>query len=356
MWLSDKSKRLNLALQGGGAHGAFTWGVLDQLLCDKQIELSWISGSSAGAINAIAVAHGLAKGGRQAARDTLQAIWSEVESAHVPDLLRFNPVLSSLARSASGMFSPYSFNPLGFDPLRKIIAQHIDFDAIRANKSVNVMIAATEVATGRARIFAGDELSIEAVLASACLPMLHHAVEIDGRAYWDGGFSANPDLLSLASNSPVGDTLLVLLNPVSTLKIPRTAVAIEDRINTITFNQPLLRDVDAIVAAKQETLGWFAPRNRGVACLKAHRFHLIEAAEHTAELNPDTKVTPDRDVLSALHQAGRCEAEQWLAAHKDLVGKRSTVDLYEHFVAPRLDAGVNQLPDDGAELSLARSA
>ncbi|MGI9478979.1 MAG: patatin-like phospholipase family protein, partial [Hyphomicrobiaceae bacterium] len=177
----SKRRKLNLALQGGGAHGAFTWGVLDHLLCDEQIELSWISGTSAGAINAIAVAHGLASGGRQTARETLEAIWTAVEQAGVPDLTDLNPFLSSLARvgamaNLNGVFSPYSFNPLGFDPLRKILDEHIDFDAIRANASVNVMVAATDIATGRARLFRGDDLTIDAALASACLPTLHHAV------------------------------------------------------------------------------------------------------------------------------------------------------------------------------------
>ena len=362
MWFFSERKKLNLALQGGGAHGAFTWGVLDQLLHDEQIELSWISGTSAGAINAIAVAHGLATRGRQTARDTLEAIWTAVEQAGVPDLVDLNPFLSSFARSGAmanlnGVFSPYSFNPLGFDPLRKILDQHIDFEAIRANKSVRVMVAATDVATGRARLFSDEELTIEAVLASACLPTLHHAVKIDGRAYWDGGFAANPDLLTLAAQSPVRDTLLVLLNPLSTPATPKTASSIADRVNTITFNQPLLRDIDTILRAQEMQPGWLAPRQSPLARLKAHRFHLIEAGQHTARLAADSKVRPDREVLRQLYHAGLIEAERWVSAHKQVIGKRATVSLRDHFITQPADvvSDFETMPDD-EDAPLERSA
>lgn len=339
MWFSPKRRKLNLALQGGGAHGAFTWGVLDQLLLEEDIEFSWISGTSAGAFNAIAVAHGLATGGRQTARDTLKTLWSAVDSARIPDLLSFNPLLSSFAKSAhmSGLMSPYSFNPLGFDPLRKILKENIDFAAIRANKSVNVMIAATDVSTGKARLFNSQQISLDAVLASACLPTIHHAVMIDGRAYWDGGFSANPDMLSLASESPVADTLLVLLNPLIKAQVPKTAADIEARVNTITFNQPLLRDIDTIVRAKELNPGWFAPRKTKLARLKSHRFHLIEAGHHTADLTPDTKVMPDREVLRQLYLGGLIEAERWMSINKAAIGQHETVSLREHFFADAPD-------------------
>lgn len=335
MWFSSKRRRLNLALQGGGAHGAFTWGVLDQLLLDEEIEFAWISGTSAGAFNAVAVAHGLATDGRQAARDTLEALWSAVDSARIPDLLRLNPLLSGFAKSAkmSGLLSPYNVNPLGFDPLRKILLDHIDFDAIRASQSVKLMIAATDIATGKARLFNSQELTVEVILASACLPMVHHAVEIDGRSYWDGGFSANPDMLSVASDSPVGDTLLVLLNPLIESHLPKSATDIEARVNTITFNQPLLRDIDTIVRAQELRPGWFAPRATRLARLKRHRFHLIEAGRHTAELKPDTKIMPDREVLRQLYLGGLIEAERWMSAHKTDIGKQGSVNLREHFMA-----------------------
>lgn len=364
MWFSKRRKKLNLALQGGGAHGAFTWGVLDELLRDDEMELSWISGTSAGAFNAVAVAHGLSTGGRDTARSTLDSIWKAVEKARVPDLLSLNPFLSGLAGAGgmanlSGVFSPYSFNPLGFDPLRKILVEHIDFDAIRANPTVRLRIAATDVATGRARIFTSKELTVEMVLASACLPTLHHAVMIDGRAYWDGGFSANPDLLSLASDSPVGDTLLILLNPLLSPDIPKSARSIEDRVNTITFNQPLLREVDAIVRAKEAQIGWFAPRSSALARQKAHRFHLIEAGRHTAALGAGSKSTPDRDVLRHLYLAGLEEAERWRVANKRAIGKRASVNLRDHFITPQLaavSATVEEDSDSLEEPPLSKSA
>lgn len=359
-WFRRKPKRLNLALQGGGAHGAFTWGVLDQLLLDEMTAVGWVSGTSAGALNAVALGHGLANGGRQVARETLEAVWGEVEASGVPDFLSLNPLLLSFTRASpmanlNGLMSPYSFNPLGFDPLRTILERHVDFDAIRRNTSVRVSVAATDVSTGKARIFSGDELTIEAVLASACLPTLHHAVMIEGRAYWDGGFSANPDVLSLALESPVKDTLIVLLNPLLAPEVPLTAREIEDRVNTITFNQPLLRDIDTIVRAKTMQPGWFAPRQTALARLKRHRFHLIEAGAHTAQLGAETKVIPDRAVLRQLYMGGVLEAERWLGLHGRSVGRRGTVSLQDHFSGAAGGIATPVVVPDAAE-TLARSA
>ena len=198
-----RHQKINLALQGGGAHGAFTWGVLDRLLEDQAIEIGWISATSAGAVNAVAVAAGLADGSRDAARANLRRVWEAVYNAGVPDLLRLNPFLYGLSRSSSmaqvaSLWSPYDFNPLGFDPLRRLLMETVDFDKLRAKSPVELLIAATEVATGKARLFRRAGITVDAVCASCCLPTLHHAVEIDGAAYWDGGFSANPDLVTLA--------------------------------------------------------------------------------------------------------------------------------------------------------------
>src|SRR5688572_32902032 len=191
---------LNLALEGGGAHGAFTWGVLDRLLQDATLDIAWISATSAGAVNAVALASGLIEDGRDGARAKLRAVWEAVAKAGVPDLVRLNPWLAGLSRSnalaqVASMFSPYELNPLGFDPLRKLLEAHIDFAALREHAGPELLIAATALSTGHARLFRRSEITVEAVLASACLPMLHHAVTIDGQAYWDGGFSANPDLV-----------------------------------------------------------------------------------------------------------------------------------------------------------------
>ncbi|MEZ5842360.1 MAG: patatin-like phospholipase family protein [Hyphomicrobiaceae bacterium] len=330
--------RLNLALQGGGAHGAFTWGVLDRLLEDEDLLPAWISGTSAGAINAVAVAHGFAVGGPATARATLRALWGAVERAGVPDLLRLNPFLLHFARAApipnvSGLLSPYEFNPLGFDPLRKVLADLIDVEAIRAHGAIELLIAATDVATGRARLFRRHDLSIDAVLASACLPTLHHAVTIDGRAYWDGGFSANPDLLTLAAESTTADTLLVQLNPISRHGLPKSPREIEDRVNTITFNQPLIAHIEGLIAAQSIDLGLLG--RLGFAGkpgrLQRHRMHLIEADKHTVRLGSDSKVRPDGSMLAYLFNAGRGEAAVWYEKHRTDLGKRATVDLVERY-------------------------
>ena len=325
-------RRLNLALQGGGVHGAFTWGVLDKLLDDADLAVGWISAASAGAVNAAAVAHGIAHADMQQARRALAAIWNGVERAGVPDLLRLNPILFGLAKAApipnmTAFFSPYEFNPAGFDPLRKIINQHIDFEAIRKTAEIELLIAATDVSTGRARLFRRHELTVDVILASSCLPTLHHAVQIDGRYYWDGGFSANPDLVTLAAQSPHRDTLLVQLNPIHKPGAPRAAKSIEDRVNTITFNQPLVRDLETILLAREADTGWGLPKHGRLARLKAHRFHLIAAGRHTAGLGHDSKVVPDMEMLNYLRSAGEREAAIWLERNKSAVGRRSTIDL-----------------------------
>ncbi|MEZ5850336.1 MAG: patatin-like phospholipase family protein [Hyphomicrobiaceae bacterium] len=345
--------KVNLALQGGGAHGAFTWGVLDRLLEEPDIEFGWISGTSAGAVNAVALASGLSAGGRAGARATLQAVWEAVHEADVTDLLRLNPFLYGFSRSSAAgrlgsMFSPYEFNPLGFDPLRRLLSTHIDIDAARRFSGGELLIAATDVATGRKRLFRRAELTIETVLASTCLPTLHHAVEIEGRAYWDGGFSANPDLVTLAAESPVRDTLLVLLNPVEQPGKPRSAREIATNVSRVTFTQPLLRDVAEIAAARAEPRGAFWRRRRSRSeRLGAHRFHLVEAGRHTQALPPESKLRPDRAMLTGLFNAGREETRRWLGRSRKDLGYRSSIDLEAHFMGPLAPSSkeTNPLPD-----------
>lgn len=365
------TRRINLALQGGGAHGAFTWGVLDRLLEDEQIEIGWVSGTSAGAINAAALASGLATGGRGAARETLRRVWGAVEKAGVPDFVRLNPFLYGMSKSQGfanigGMLSPYDFNPLGFDPLRRLLVDTIDFAAIRDKPGPELLIAATDAGHGRTRLFRRPEMVVEALLASACLPQIHHAVEIGGRAYWDGGYSANPEVLTLATDSPVGDTLIVQLNALDRATAPRTARDIAGQINTITFNQPLLRDIATIVSAQEELSGgsWFGlGRAHGrLARIGRHRFHVVEAGRHTAGLSADSKVSPDRGLLAYLFEAGRSEMARWLERHRTGIGRRQTVDLRQRYLVSAsrqvpdrsglADAGDEPPPDDpGADLA-----
>lgn len=361
-----RPKRINLALQGGGAHGAFTWGVLDTLLEAGGIEIGWVSAASAGAVNAVALAAGLAEGGRDGGRAKLHEVWHAVHKAAVPDLLRHNPFLSGISNLAatSGvgrMFSPYQFNPMGFDPLRKLLSETIDFEKLRAASPIELLIAATDVSTGRARFFRRQDMTVDAVLASACLPTLHHAVEIDGRAYWDGGFSSNPDLIRIALESPVQDTILVLLNPTSKPGVPTSPLQIATETGRLTFNAPLMRDVEIIEAVREAEGSWLKrrfSRPTRLTPLATHRFHMIEAGRHTAALPAGSKMKPDWDLFKYLHGAGRHETLKWLDAHRADIGRRASVDLKARFLTdtPRFtllpdetnDAVAPPMPEDGS--------
>ncbi|MFZ1104671.1 MAG: patatin-like phospholipase family protein [Hyphomicrobiaceae bacterium] len=333
---------LNLALEGGGAHGAFTWGALDRLLEDETLDIAWISATSAGAVNAVALAAGLLEDGRDGARAKLRAVWEAVAKAGVPDLVRLNPWLAGLSRSnalaqVASMFSPYDFNPLGFDPLRKLLEAHIDFAALRKHAGPELLIAATHLSTGHARLFRRNEIIVEAVLASACLPTLHHAVTIDGQAYWDGGFSANPDLVTLGRESPVADTLIVKLSALDQNGVPTGAREIAGRVSQITFMQPMLRDVEVIAAVRRNHRHsrWMAPKSPADARLALHRFHLLEAGRFTGALAPESKAKPDIELITYLFAAGRSETEKWLARHRDSLGRKETVDLGARFLRER---------------------
>jgi NTE family protein len=343
--LFNKQIHINLALQGGGAHGAFTWGVLDRLLEEDRIEIGWVSGTSAGAVNAVALADGLAEGGPEAARAKLGAIWHRVHKAGVPDLMRLNPFLYSLSRlpavaQMASLLSPYEFNPLGFDPMRQLLNENLDFERLRTRSPVELLISATDVATGQARHFRRAELTVESVLASTCLPTLHHAVEIDGRAYWDGGFSANPDLVTVAGESPVDDTLIVQINPTAIGALPTGVREISDHANTLTFNAPFLRDIEIIETARKTRKSAWISGSGPMARLARHRFHLIEAGRYTSVLKPDSKALPDWGLLTYLHSAGRSEAGKWIERHLRDVGRRSSVDFQKRY----LQVGTCELP------------
>jgi NTE family protein len=253
-------------------------------------------------------------------------------------LLRLNPFLYGLSRTPhlaqmASLWSPYEFNPLGFDPLRRLLSESIDFEKLRNNSPIELLIAATEVATGRARIFRRREITVEAVLASACLPTLHHAVEIDGVAYWDGGFSSNPDIKTLAMESPVEDTLIVQLNSLVRQQLPTGVREISLHANRLAFNAPLIREVELIETVRECQQGRIGgPRGR-FSRLATHRFHLIEAGRYTGALSPDSTMKPDWQLLSYLFSAGRNEAEKWLSLHRSAIGRRSSVDLKERFLA-----------------------
>ena len=352
--------KINLALQGGGAHGAFTWGVLDRLLEEEHVSFGWISGTSAGAVNAVALASGLVAGGREGARAKLREVWEAVHKAGVPDLLRLNPFLAGLSNSSTlahvaSFLSPYDFNPLGYDPLRALLSDTIDFASIREKAPVELLIAATEVATGRPRLFRRPELSVEAVLASSCLPTLHRTVEIDGVGYWDGGFSKNPDLITLAMESPIRDTLIVEINPLERRELPKGAREIAGAVNRLTFNAPLLRDVEMILAVRESLRGRFRAGRGPQGALAAHRFHMIEAGRYTASLSDDSKLKPDLGLLTYLHSAGRTQTHKWIAQHLGNVGRRETVDLAARFHACGAAPAAEDESDSSGEADVAAS-
>ena len=302
---------LNLALQGGGAHGAFTWGVLDRLLEDTRLNIRAVSGASAGAVNAVALVDGFAAGGRAGARAALDAVWHSVI-----DKARWGALGAMSDRSPTMMafdlmtrvFTPAQLNPFAVNPLREILLSQIDFRRVRRAATIDLHVAATDVATGKARIFGRREMSAKAVLASACLPQLMRPVRIAGRAYWDGGFSSNPPLWPLLESSGPDETLLVLLNPRTEPSVPATAPEIGARLSWLAFGQPLARELAAMERAR--TTGTFRGMFR--RRLRRHRLMFIEAGDAVAGLGRASKLLPERKLVLRLKEAGRGAAEAWL--------------------------------------------
>jgi NTE family protein len=329
------SKRIELALQGGGAHGAMTWGILDRLLEDDGIEITAISGTSAGAMNAAVLADGLDRGGPAGARQALEEFWRAVSQAAA-----FSPIQRglwsrllgdwSLDRSAGYLFfdqlsrvlSPYQLNPLNINPLRDLVARTIDFDRVNRCGSVKLFVTATNVRTGRPRVFRQGELSADALMASAALPFLFHAVEIDGEAYWDGGYVGNPSLYPLVDECPCRDLVLVQINPFLRDEVPHSAREIINRVNEITFNNSLLKELHAIQLLDEGLRAGGATDQR----FRQMRLHRIHAGEDLQTLSASSKLNAEWRYLSRLRDLGRAHAERWLDAHRADIGQRSTFD------------------------------
>lgn len=341
------ARTINLALQGGGSHGAFTWGVLDALLADPRLAIEGISGASAGAFNAVALAHGHARalaGGtdqRAAARESLAHLWGEVVamgkagamSQSLASLLwgglpkEFAPT-NLLAATMRNWFSPYQANPLNINPLRDLLAREIDFDAISRLAAPRVYVSATEVRTGKAALFAGNRLNAQAVMASACLPMLFHAVDIGGEPYWDGGYSANPALMPLVDHCGSADIVLVQINPVLREAHPRTPADILDRVNELTFNASLMtqmREIDFINRLLAEGL-LQGNRCRGIL------LHRIDGGDALRAHPASTRGSADAGLIRTLFELGQASGAQWLARHFDDLGRRSTVDIRRDYL------------------------
>ncbi|WP_271947326.1 patatin-like phospholipase family protein [Ruegeria faecimaris] len=339
-------KRINLALQGGGAHGAFTWGVLDRLLDEDDIEVAAITGTSAGALNGAAYKSGMVRGGREGARANLDALWARmgaVDDTNLTNWMRaFEPshIAQSIENSLpfavgdawSRLVSPYAYGPFYRNPLQPVV-ERFDFDEICAAEGPRLYVCATCVRSGKIRVFTGNELSTEAILASACLPTLFQAVEIfdpkSGRteAYWDGGYTGNPALYPLFNSDLPEDVVIVNINPLEREEIPKTPQQIQNRINEIGFNSSLFRELRAIS---------FVQRLLEDGKLKAGEMsrvlvHMIADDALMNDLSVATKTVPNPVVLHKLKEAGRNAADQFLTDHKADLGARSTVNLPEMF-------------------------
>ena len=327
---ADPRRTINLALQGGGADGAFTWGVIDRLLEDGRFRFDTVSGTSAGGINGVALAAGLTEGGSDAARGLLESVWRDIagtaRSAGGTGLWPFSRAQQGVQQLTLGLFtrlfSPYQFNPLDLNPLRAILADRIDFERLRDGSPVSLLIAATDVETGRAALFRNGEITVEVLLASCCLPQLFQAVRIDDRNYWDGGYSANPPVLPLIQAAASEDTLIVQIAREVQTGLPRGAPDIMDRLQHMAFNQPLRMEIDLIAQARRLAREGFSFGGRERRRLKRHRLHRIAATDAGGG-----QLTPEWGALQKLRDQGREAAAQWVSAHYNQIGRRSTVDL-----------------------------
>ncbi len=325
---------VDFALQGGGSHGAFTWGVLDRLLEEPWLRIEGISGTSAGAMNAVVLADGYVAGGPDGAKAALDGFWTRVAAAARFSLLRRSPLDVLMGRwtldtspfylafdLAARVFSPYDLSPRGANPLRDILAGSVDFERV-ARAPIRLFVTATNVRTGRGRVFRNAELTPEVLLASACLPTLFQAIEIDGEAYWDGGYSGNPTITPLVRECKSHDTLLVAVNPVERPGTPRSARDILDRLNEVSFNATLLKELRMIALLRQVA---DAGRTEG-AQWAGMRVHLI-ASPAMAKLGASSKFNAERAFLCMLRDEGRRCAERFLTDHARDLGRQSTLDL-----------------------------
>ena len=325
---------VDLALQGGGAHGAYTWGVLDRLLEEDWLQIEGVSGTSAGAMNAAVLISGHAANGVDGARRALHDFWSRVSKAAQFSPLQRNPFDVLLGRwtldssplfiatdMMSRLFSPYDINPKGVNPLRDILAETVDFDRLAASP-IKLFVTATNVATGRGRVFRNSELTPDVLLASACLPTMFQAIEIDGEAYWDGGYSGNPTITPLVRECASTDTILVQINPIERKDTPRSASDILNRLNEVSFNAVLLKELRMIALLRQVA---DAGNTEGARWAGMH-IHRI-STEMMTELNASSKLIAEWDFLRLLHEEGRRSAQAFLENHGAEIGNRSSFDL-----------------------------
>ena len=336
-------KRVNLALQGGGAHGAFAWGVLDYLLEDGRLDVEGISATSAGAMNAVAFAHGISLGGAPGAREKLSSFWREISRAgslyspirafpwdrwlngfsmeNAPSYLAFEMLTRAL--------SPYQLNPLNFNPLRDVLESVVDFEHLsRCDQATRLYVSATNVRSGKIKVFNNAEICADAVLASACLPFMFQAVEVDGEHYWDGGYMGNPAIYPLIYGSACKDVIVVHINPLERDEVPTTAAEIHNRVNEISFNSSLMREMRA-VAFVTDLIDQGLLNGKGYNRMLIHS---LRSDQEMAKLSVASKLSPDWDFLSHLRDTGRTAARAWLEDNYDNIGVRSSTDVRSTFL------------------------
>ncbi|MGI9487518.1 MAG: patatin-like phospholipase family protein [Geminicoccaceae bacterium] len=341
--VASKRKPVNLALQGGGAHGALAWGVLDKLLEDGRLEIVGLSATSAGAMNAVAFAYGMEVGGVEGAREQLDTFWHEISRAGE----RYSPVRAfpwerwlhgfnmenspsfQAFEAVTHLFSPYQLNPFDFNPLRDVLEQVIDFDRLRqSSKAPALYLSATNVRSGKIKVFGNAEMTSDVVLASACLPYIFKAVEVEGEHYWDGGYMGNPAIFPLIYKASSRDVIVVHINPLERKELPTTAPEIFNRINEISFNSSLMREMRAIA---------FVTRLIDDGALDGKDFnrmfvHSIQSDEEMTRLSVASKLSPDWMFLCHLRDIGRQVAETWLAENFERVGVESSVDIADVYL------------------------
>ena len=331
-------KKVNLALQGGGAHGAFTWGILDAILEDGRLDIEGITGTSAGAMNAVVFAQGYLEGGREGARKALETFWQNVSESgsvggapqNLVDKL-FNPFGFDTSPAywwldfVTHYTSPYEFNPLDLNPLRDILEKTVSFEKVRACKEIKLFIAATNVHTGKIAIFRREELTAAHIMASACLPFIFRAVEIDGVPYWDGGYTGNPPLWPLFYETKSPDILIVQINPVERQETPKTARDIQNRLNEITFNDTLLHELRAVAFVQKLYDEGKLPPDQYMRPF----IHRIDGAEPLKQFSAASKLDASWPALQVMRDIGRKAGKAWLDTNYESIGKTDTLDLKE---------------------------
>lgn len=342
-----KTKMVNLALQGGGAHCAFAWGVLDKILEDGRLQIDGLTGTSAGAMNTVVYSYGKMMGGYEGAREALHNFWKDIsETGAIFSPVKITPLEAFFMENGGGnpwsfqafeaftqMFSPYDFNPMDINPLRHILERHVDFEQITECKCTKMFICATNVRTNRIKVFKNKEITTDSVLASACLPMLFQAVEIDGEAYWDGGYMGNPALYPLFYHTDTDDMMIIHINPIEREEVPKKAHEIHNRINEISFNSSLLREIRAIAfIQKLVEEGWIKEGHKSKITHEKFYMHSIRADNIMRSYSVASKFSPGWKMLCEIRDKGREVMEEWLEENYKHVGNKCTVDLRSTFL------------------------